>query len=227
VDAKEAAARKAVEQVRSGMTLGLGSGSTATFAIQAIGQRVREEGLQLYGVPTSGRSRQLAEALNIPLVDLSDVDYLDLTIDGADEVDSALHLIKGGGGALLREKLVACASRELTIICDDRKWKAMLGAFPLPVAVVPFGWKQTFRQLQEIGKEITLRPATEGAGEPFVTDDGLYILDLHLGSIEDVPEMEHRIKQIVGVVEVGLFVNLATRVIVGYPDGHTEIRTRV
>src|SRR5579871_2491333 len=125
------------------MTLGLGSGTTATYAIQALGERIRQEGLRVRGVPTSGRSRELAEALHIPLIDLSDVEQLDLTIDGADEVDPDLHLIKGGGGALLREKLVASASRELIIICDESKLKAELGVYPLPVAVIPFGWETT------------------------------------------------------------------------------------
>lgn len=224
MEAKEAAARKAVERVQDGMTLGLGSGSTATFAIRAIGERVHQDGLRVRGVATSGRSRELAETLGIPLADLSDVEAIDLTIDGADEVDPALHLIKGGGGALLREKLVAIASRALCIICDEGKLKPMLGAFPLPVAVVPFGWKQTQARLERFGGSATLRMDTGGA--PFVTDDGLYILDLNLGRIPDPAALEREIKAVVGVVDVGLFVGLATRVIIGHADGHTEERVR-
>jgi ribose 5-phosphate isomerase A len=222
-DAKIVAARKAIKYVQDGMTLGLGSGSTAVHAIRAIGERMRQEGLRVRGVPTSGRSRELAEELGIPLIDLCKLREIDLTIDGADEVDPALNLIKGAGGALLREKIVACASRELVIICDDSKLKPTLGAFPLPVAIVPFGWRTTRERLLRFGGTITLRMA-EGTDAPFVTDDGLYILDMHLGRIGDVPALERDIKKVVGVVEVGLFVHLATRVIVGYADGHTEER---
>ncbi len=226
MDAKEAAARKAVEYVRSGMTLGLGSGSTATHAIRAIGERVRQEGLQVRGVPTSGRSRELAETLGIPLVDLWDVHEIDLTIDGADEVDPALHLIKGGGGALVREKLVACASQERIIICDESKLKPALGAFPLPIAILPFGWKTTRQRLEHFGGTITLREQPD-TGEPFVTDDGLYIVDMHLGRIANVPALERNLKEIVGVVEVGLFVDLVSRLIIGYANGHVEERVPI
>jgi ribose 5-phosphate isomerase A len=225
MDAKEAAARRAVEYVRSGMTLGLGTGSTTTYAIQALGERVRQEGLQVRGVPTSDRTRELAETLQIPLTDFSTESALDLTIDGADEVDPALNLIKGGGGALVREKLVASASRELIILCDDSKLKPVLGAFPLPVAVIPFAWETTRQRLLRLCASITLRE-DGAAGQPYSTDDGLYILDLHCGSIPDVPALAQAIKQTVGVAEVGLFVGLATRVVVGYADGHTEIRSR-
>lgn len=224
MDAKEAAARRAVGYVQNGMVLGLGSGSTAAWAIQAIGERLQKEKLRVRGVPTSLRSRKLAEALHIPLIDLYETDEIDLTIDGADEVDPALHLIKGGGGALVREKIVACASRQLIIICDESKLKPVLGAFPLPVAIIPFGWETTRQRLEALHPEaaITLRQAAGASGAPYKTDDGLYILDMHLGQIADVPDMERRIKQTVGVVEAGLFVGLAGKVIVGYPDGHTE-----
>lgn len=222
--AKAVAARKAVEYVGDGMTLGLGSGSTAAHAIRAIGERMREEGLRVRGVPTSGRSRQLAAELGIPLIDLCRLREIDLTIDGADEVDPALNLIKGGGGALLREKIVACASRELIIICDDSKLKPTLGACPLPVAIVPFGWQTTRERLLRFGGTITLR-MKDGEDTPFVSDDGLYILDMHLGRIGDVPALERNVKKVVGVVEVGLFVRLAARVVIGYADGHTEERT--
>lgn len=224
MDAKEVAARRAVEYVQDGMTLGLGSGSTAAYAIQAIGERLHREGLRLRGVPTSARSRELAEELRIPLIDLEDEHAIDLTIDGADEVDPALNLIKGGGGALVREKIVASASRAVIIICDNSKMKPALGTFPLPVAVLPFGWKTTRQRLQDLnlGGAIALRQAADESGRPYVTDDGLYILDMRLGPIPDVPALECRLRQVIGVAEVGLFVDLASRVIVGYPDGHTE-----
>ena len=225
MDVKERAARRAVEYVQSGMILGLGSGSTATFAIRALGERREKEGLKIRGVATSQRSREVAEELGIPLIDLTARDAIDLTIDGADEVDPALNLIKGGGGALLREKLVASASRELVIICDEGKIKPHLGAFPLPVAVVPFGWETTRRRLESLCETTTLRQAQDAPATPFLTDDGFYVLDMHLGLISDPTSLEEAIKRKVGVVEVGLFVGLASRVVVGYADGHTEILT--
>jgi ribose 5-phosphate isomerase A len=222
VDAKEVAARRAVEYVQDGMTLGLGTGSTATFAIQALGERIKQEGLHVRGVPTSSRSRELAEQFQIPLADLSDVDGIDLTMDGADELDPAFNLIKGGGGALLREKLVAAASREVLIICDETKLHPALGAFPLPVAIVPFGWKSTLRRLQTYCQTLSLREAKASPGQPYITDDGLYIVDMHLGAIRDPVALEKNLKRLTGVVEVGLFIGLATRVIVGYPEGRFE-----
>jgi ribose 5-phosphate isomerase A len=219
--AKEVAARRAVSYVKDGMTLGIGTGTTSAYAIQAIGERIRQEGLKLRAVPTSMRSRDMALQLGIPLVDLSDqgIRELDLTIDGADEVDAKLCLIKGGGGALVREKIVASAGRELIIICDESKCKPVLGAFPLPIAVVPFGHEVTHRRLQEVTPEVLLRRMADGS--PFITDDGLLIYDMHLHAIPDPGAMEQRLKRIVGVAEVGLFVGMATRVVVGYEDGHT------
>ena len=143
MDAKAVAARRAVMLVEDGMTVGLGSGSTATYAIQFIGERMRNEGIRVVGVPTSRSTNALAESEGIPLVDITCTGGIDLTIDGADEVDAGLNLIKGGGGALVREKIVAAASRQLLIICDDSKKHSQLGRFPLPVAVVPFAWHTT------------------------------------------------------------------------------------
>lgn len=225
VNAKEAAARRAVELVQDGMMLGLGTGSTATYAIQALGARIAQEGLKVQGVPTSARSQALAEQFQIPLADLSEVGSIDLTIDGADEVDPALNLIKGAGGALLREKLVAAASREVLIICDETKWCPALGTFPLPVAIVPFGWVSTLHRLQAFCPSITLREAKEAPGQPFVTDDGLYVVDMHLVAIRDAAALEKNLKCVTGVVEVGLFVGLASRVIIGYEDGRVEEKT--
>ncbi len=206
------------------MTVGIGTGSTAAYAIAALGERVARERIHVRAVPTSVRSRELAEALHIPLVDLSEVGELDLTIDGADEVDPALHLIKGGGGALLREKIVANASRERIIICDDSKLKPFLGAHPLPVAVVPFGYEATHRGLRRFCEQAVLRTG-ERPDEPFVTDDGCYIFDLHMGHILDPPLLEQHLKHLIGVVEVGLFIGMTTRLVVGFADGHTEEHT--
>jgi ribose 5-phosphate isomerase A len=224
--AKEAAAQRAVMDVQDGMTIGIGTGSTSAFAIQALAERISREGLKIRAVPTSERSREMAQSLGIVLVDLSDekVGELDLMIDGADEVDERLNLIKGGGGALLREKIVAAASRELIIICDDSKCKRQLGAFPLPVAVVPFGYAATHRRLERLGAIAELRSGSDG--KPYVTDDSCFIYDLHMRQIPDPAGLEQQIRSIVGVVEVGLFVQMATRVIVGYSDGHVELRER-
>ena len=217
VDGKEAAARQAVTLIEDGMVIGLGTGTTSAYMLQALGERIAQEGLRVRGVPTSVGSREMADQYHIPLVDLSDV----VTIDGADEVDGALHLIKGGGGALVREKIVAAASRTFVVICDDSKIKPFLGAHPLPVAVVPFGVESTRQKLRRFTETVVLRPSAD-AKTPFVTDDGLYILDMHLGTIRDVPALEASLRSVVGVVEVGLFVQMASRVIVGYADGHTK-----
>lgn len=226
MNAKEAAARQAVTYVQSGMTLGLGTGSTATYFIEALGERMAQENFSLRGVPTSDRSRELATNWHIPLIALEEVETIDLTVDGADEVDPSLNLIKGGGGALVREKLVAAASRELLIVCDEGKLRPTLGAFPLPVAIIPFGWNSTLRRLQEFCGNITLREASLTPGKPFVTDDGLYVVDMHLESIRDVAALEQNLKCVTGVVEVGLFVGLTTRILIGHADGAVEERTR-
>ena len=247
MDPKEAAARKALERVEDGMTIGLGTGSTAVFFIRALGEKMRAAGWTVRGVPTSERSGSLAQEVGIPVVDLPAAGLLDLTIDGADEADGALNLIKGGGGALLREKLVAADAREFIVICDYTKFKETLGAFPLPVAIVPYGWGTTAARLARYGVEINLRQTSiqlsgqkgmntaqppqgrAGGGavsteelRPFVTDDGLYILDMHFGRIEDPARLEREIKQTTGVVDVGLFVGLTSRLILGYEDGHTD-----
>jgi ribose 5-phosphate isomerase A len=227
VNAKAVAARRAVLLVEDGMTVGLGSGSTAAYAIQYIGERMRNEGIRVVGVPTSSGTNALAEAEGIPLVDITCTGRIDLTIDGADEVDARLNLIKGGGGALVREKIVAAASKQLVIICDDSKMHSVLGHFPLPVAVVPFAWHTTRERLQQICPVVSLRmrPNSDSA---FETDDGNLILDLHMDAIPDPETTEARIRSLIGVVDVGLFVNLASRVVVGFEDGtcreHTAAR---
>jgi ribose 5-phosphate isomerase A len=223
MNAKEAAARRAVEAVKSGMIIGLGSGSTATFAIQALAERMHKEELNIAGVPTSIRSSELAEELGIPIKALFDLGEIDMTIDGADEVNPDFHLIKGGGGALLREKIVAAASKERVVICDESKMVPQLGKFPLPVALAPFGWRTTLQRLRDICPNLSLRSDKTSPSLPFVSDDGMYVADLPMESIADPAALEQQIKAILGVVEVGLFISMATRIVVGKPDGTTKI----
>jgi len=222
LDPKKAAALRAVELVQDGMVLGLGTGSTAVHVIDALGEKVRRSGWRVSAVPTSERSRNQAQSLGITLLDLGEAGPLDLAIDGADEADRQLSLIKGGGGALLREKLVAAAAREFVVVADSSKLKQTLGAFPLPVAVVPFGWQSTARLLERFGVAMALRQRAAPNAGPYLTDDGLHILDMQFGSIPDPSALEREIKQITGVVDVGLFVGMASRLILGYEDGHVD-----
>jgi ribose 5-phosphate isomerase A len=220
VNAKEAAGRKAAEYVEDGMVVGLGTGSTALHAILALGERVAS-GLRITGIATSRASERLAAEHGIPLVPLADVAAIDVTIDGADEVDPHLRLIKGGGGALVREKLVASSSREMIVVVDESKIVSCLGAFPLPVAIVPFGCETTLKRLRLHARSVSLRM---DGNAPLVTDDGLYVADLATGTIHNPDGLHAALKATLGVVETGLFIGLATKIIVGYPDGRTEIR---
>jgi len=224
MDPKLAAAIRALEFVRDGMDIGLGTGSTSKHFIDQLGAKVRDQGWKVRGAPTSERSRIQAQQLGIPIIDLSEVTQLDLAVDGADEADASLSLIKGGGGALLREKLVAAAAREFIVVADSTKFKTTLGAFPLPVAVVPFGWTTTAARLEKYGVEATLRLNANGSGEPYITDDGLYIIDMHFGRIEDPATLERELKSTTGIAEVGLFVGIASSLILGFEDGHTELK---
>ena len=217
---KAAAARKSLEYVKDGMIVGLGSGSTATFAIQFLGQQV-SEGLKIRGIPTSRASEQLARSLNIPLTTFEEVSYTDVTIDGADEVAPGLALIKGGGGALLHEKIVAAASRRLVIVADAHKIVERLGRFPLPVEVIPFASSPVKVQLEKIGANPVLRSAHDGS--PYITDEGNYIFDCHYGEIADPAAVAHAIKSMTGVVEHGLFLGLASVAIIAGPSGAREI----
>jgi ribose 5-phosphate isomerase A len=211
-DLKRQAAARALEEVRDGMKLGLGTGSTAKHFVDLLGEKVRA-GLKVVGVPTSEATRAQAEKCGIALTTLDDIDRLDLTVDGADEIDHALNLIKGGGGALLREKIVAAASDRMIVIADDSKWVEVLGRFPLPVEVIPFGLAATRRGLAEafaecgVSGEMVLRKGKDG--HVFVTDGGHWIVDAHLGRIEDAPHLAGLLAAIPGVVEHGLFTNLA------------------
>lgn len=211
--AKQAAAEKAVTYVKDGMTVGLGTGSTAKIAVELIGRKIAQ-GLTIQGVPTSLGTQRLAQKNKIPL--LSDFEAIDLTIDGADEVDAGGNLIKGGGGALTREKIVAAASTKLIIIVDESKLVKKLGAFPLPVEILPFGYKFVRHQLNRLGGQAKVR---KHADEIFITDNRNYILDCNFGRIENAKELMQTIDNIPGVVETGLFVGMVDLVIVGDVSG--------
>jgi ribose 5-phosphate isomerase A len=226
--AKFSASRRAVDFVEDGMRVGLGTGSTAAWMVRCLGQRVREEGLKITGVPTSDRTGALARAEGIKVVTLEEARWLDLTIDGTDEFDPELNLIKGGGGAHLREKVVATASDQMIVIADAAKEVARLGAFPLPIEVIPFGWQTTKALVEELlvsldvlGREVTLRMNGDAA---FVSDEGNRILDLHLGRIGNARQLALAINQVPGVVENGLFIDICDRVVIGHGDGRVEVR---
>ena len=219
---KRAAAARALDFVRDGMRLGLGTGSTAEHFVAALGERVRN-GLTVTGVPTSEATRRQAERLGISLTTLEETPELDLTVDGADEIGPGLALIKGGGGALLREKIVAAASARMLVIADESKLVDTLGAFPLPVEVVPFGRASTQRAIEAVlaasglAGPIGLRTGPDG--HPFVTDGGHHILDIRLRRIAEPAQLAARLKAVVGVVEHGLFVNLANAAIIAGAAG--------
>jgi len=220
---KARAAERAVAMVESGMVLGLGSGSTALFALRYLSALIREGKLRdVVGVPTSVRVEQEATRLEIPLVSLDDRPVIDLTIDGADEVDPDLNLIKGGGGALLREKIVAQASRREVIVIDESKLSPRLGTnWAVPVEIVPFGWSSTARYLESIGAVPKLR--TNADGTPYRTDQDNLILDCAFGPMANPSEIAAKIKARAGVVEHGLFLGLATEIIVASTNGIRRI----
>jgi len=226
--AKFVAAKRALDYVESGMRLGLGTGSTAAWMVRILGEMVREEGLRIIAVPTSERTSQLARDVGIKVSTLDDVKWLDLTIDGADEFDASLNLIKGGGGALLQEKIVATSSDQMVVITDVSKEVDKLGAFPLPVEIVCFGWETTKALIEEalmnvdvMGRTGTLRMNGE---RPFVTDEGHYILDFHLKRIAKPRQLSLILNQIPGVVENGLFIDVCDSVVIGYGNGNVEVR---
>jgi len=221
--AKQAAGEKAAEWVKDGMIVGLGTGSTARWAIAKIGELVAD-GIKIQAVPTSVQSATQAKDLGIPLVELNAVDRIDVTIDGADEIDPQFDMIKGGGGALLREKLVAAASDVEVIVADPSKTVEVLGRkFLLPVEVVPFGWRRVERRLRELGGVPALRQTD---GKPYETDNGNVILDAKFEEIADPASLEQALNMIPGVVENGLFVELAHVLIVGHDDGTTEVQRK-
>ena len=226
--AKFVAAKRAAEYVEDGMRVGLGTGSTAAWLVRCLGEMVRDKGLRFKGVPTSTRTAELARDVGIEVVSLDDARWLDITIDGADEFDGELNLIKGGGGALLQEKIVATASDRMVVIADVGKEVETLGSFPLPVEVIPFGWQTTQALIEEtlismdvLGRSSSLRMNGDA---PFVTDEGNNILDLHLHRIGNPRQLALVINQMPGVVENGLFIDICDTVVVGYGDGRVEIR---
>lgn len=223
---KEAAGRAAAEFVRDGMTVGLGTGSTVYFTLQRLGERVRADKLDIVGVPTSVDTEIKARAFGIPLATLGEVESIDLTIDGADEIDARFDMIKGGGGALLREKVVAALSKREVIVVDRSKVVERLGLrFLLPVEVVPFARATVARKLAQLGATWTLR--MREAREVYLTDNGNEILDCKFpGGIADAPALERALDEIPGVVESGLFIGLAHALVLGDEEGKSEVRER-
>ncbi|DAC73143.1 MAG TPA: ribose 5-phosphate isomerase A [Thermoplasmata archaeon] len=213
---KKQAAEKAVQYIEDGMVIGLGTGSTVEFAVKKIGEMVKG-GLKITGIPTSLKTKRLATELKIPLIDLDDHTTIDITIDGADEVDSNLNLIKGGGGALTREKIIAFHSKKVIIIVDETKIVKGLGCDSfLPVEVTKFGWSATKKALEGLGCTGELRKIMD---EAFITDNQNYIIDCDFGKITDAEALEKEINNIPGVLENGLFIGLADEVIVGSKQG--------
>jgi ribose 5-phosphate isomerase A len=220
VKGKKIAAGKAIEYIRGGMTLGLGTGSTAYWAIQGIGDQVKN-GLSVRAIATSMQSEALALELGIPIVPFAGIDHIDITIDGADEVDQHLNLIKGGGGALLREKIVASATEFYIIIVDESKIVPQLGKFPLPVEIVPFGWEMTMQRLKKLGCVPVMRMTADR--QPFLTDNQHYILDCSFGPIADPASLHGQVSGITGVMEDGFFIGMADVVVVGSAGGDTRV----
>ncbi len=226
--AKFVSAKRAAQFVESGMRVGLGTGSTAAWLVRCLGEMVREEGLRIKGVPTSTRTASLARQVGIEVISLDEAKWLDLTIDGADEFDGELNLIKGGGGALLQEKIVATASDRMIVIADAGKEVETLGAFPLPIEVIPFGWQTTQALVEEtlvsmdvLGRDSTLRM---NGDVPFVSDEGNHIIDLHLKRIGNARKLALVLNQMPGVVENGLFIDICDTVVLGFGDGKVEVR---
>lgn len=219
---KKAAGIAACDFVKTGMKVGLGTGSTVKHTVVELGRRMADEGLEIVGVPTSLATEKLAIEVGIPLVELSDIDGLDIVIDGADEFDPDFQLIKGGGAALLREKIVAQESAAMVVVADDRKRVEILGAFPLPIEITPFSFEATVRSLSRLlDCRVNIRMAGDG---PVITDNGNMIADAHCGpTIDDPISCESNVLQIAGVVQVGLFNNMCDAVVLAGKDGIESI----
>lgn len=213
---KQLLGREAAKLVQPGMTIGIGSGSTASHFIRALAYRIRD-GLVCKGVPTSQRTVALATELNIPLITLDEADEIQLAIDGADEVSEQLNLVKGGGGALLQEKMVADTAQQFVVIAHDEKLHKNLGSFPLPVEVVPYGWQQVKKKIERTGcKKVLLRMKND---KPFITDHGHYILDCEYDEILYPATLHSKLNNLPGVVENGMFINMADMAMIGHADG--------
>jgi len=212
---KRLAAKEAVKFIGNDRIVGLGSGSTAAYAVRELGESVKN-GLKIQAVPTSDETKRLAESLNIPLIDINTIDSIDITIDGTDEFNPDLVLIKGGGGALLREKIVASMTKEEIIIADSTKEVDVLGKLKLPIEVIPFASNYVLRQIEIIGGSGKIRVRND---RPFVTNEGNYIIDSDFGEIFDPGYLSNKLNGIAGVVAHGLFINLASRIIMGNENG--------
>ena len=217
---KQATARAALRFVEDGQVVGLGSGSTATYFIQFLGERVKA-GLKIRGVPTSVRTQRLAEECGIPLVTLDHVASIDVDVDGADEFDPKLCLTKGGGGALLREKIIASAAKKFVVVADSGKQVPVLGKFPLPIEVIPFAETLLTRRISALGAKVVLRKTADGVA--FKTDEGHHILDCNFVRIPDPPALARTLSDMPGVVEHGLFINMANVVLLAKGDKVTEL----
>jgi ribose 5-phosphate isomerase A len=224
--AKLRAARAAADLVESGMIVGLGTGSTAALLVRRLGERVEHEGLKIVGVPTSVATAELARDLRIPVRDLDDVAGLDINLDGADEIDPLFRMIKGRGGALLREKIVACvAARRVTIITEEKRVDQLGIGAPIPVEVSRVGLKHTERRLQRLGAQTTIRRLANAT--PYLTDGGNAIIDCHFESVPDPADLDSRLQSVVGVFETGLFLGLCDTLIVGTSTGVEQIESKV
>ena len=218
---KQAAARASLKYVRDGQIVGLGTGSTANFAIRMLGERVRE-GMKIRGIPSSIASRDLATQVGIPLITFDDAQQIDVTIDGADEFDPSLNLIKGGGGAMLREKIVAFASRQLVIVTDSSKQVPVLGKFPLPVEVITFAEQLIAKRISDLGAKVIQRQ--DKSGKAYVTDEGHHILDCHFGQIPNPVALARTLSDMPGIVEHGLFVGMTSVVVMAKSGSVEEFR---
>jgi ribose 5-phosphate isomerase A len=224
---KYACALRASALVENGMKVGLGTGSTAYWLVYHLAERVRSEGLEFVGVPTSNKTREQAQAEGLKLISMDDAGRLDITIDGADEFDQSMNLIKGGGGAHLQEKIVAVGSDRMVVIADETKKVNKLGKFPLPVEVLKFGSASSQKQIEELliaqnYKDFTVQMRME-KNKPFITDEGNYIFDLNLGEIQNPRKLCVDLNIIPGVVENGLFIDVCKAVVIGYSDGTAKI----
>ncbi len=218
---KEAAARASLRFVKDGQVLGLGTGTTAARFIQLLGEQVKN-GLRIRGIPTSDRSREQAASLGIPLTALDECQQIDVDVDGADEFDPELRLIKGGGGALLREKIVASASKQVVIVADATKRVPVLGRFPLPVEVIKFAKALVTKKIEALGAAVELR--RDASGKPFLTDENNHILDCRFGQIQDVEGLARKLSDMPGIVEHGLFIGMASVVLVANGSEIVELR---